>query len=1163
MNKGENKEKVESFEASDTAKREEEVLDFWQKNKIFEKSEEKKAPKGEFVFYDGPPFATGLPHYGHILAGTIKDAMPRYKTMRGYKVSRRWGWDCHGLPLEALIEDELGIKTKSEIEKLGVGKFNTAARDAVLRYADDWKRIIPRLGRWVDMERDYKTMDASYTESVWWVFSELYKKGLVYKGYKVLHLSPLLGTELSNFEVSQNYQDIKDIAVTVKLQLQDEPNTSLLIWTTTTWTLPGNMAAAVNEGFDYVKIKVRDEFLIIAKERLSTVEGEYELVDEFKGSTLVGKKYNPPFDYYRKQNIEGSENAWKVYHAPYVTLDEGTGIVHLAPAFGAEDMELANEHGVPIVHHVRKDGTFAEEVRDFRGMQAKPKGEHQRTDSLIADNLAARGLLFKRGIITHSYPHCWRTDAPLLNYAMDSWFVKVTDFKDKLVAENKKVNWVPKEIGSGRFGNWLENARDWSVSRSRYWGAPLPVWQNEKTKEYKVLSSVEEIKKYTKKNENTYFVMRHGQADNNENNVLSSKVSDKVHLTEDGKVQVKNTAESLVGKNITKIYYSPLIRTTEAAKIVAKELGISKENLISEKRIAEMDFGEFSGGPIQKYHDYLYSKGEEFNRKTPGGESLMDVKRRVGDFIYDVDSKSEKENILIVTHDDTAWMLASACGCLVGDEMRELDTAGEFIKTGAVQQTHFEVLPHNKDFELDLHRPYIDEVELFDTDGSKLVRIQDVFDCWFESGSMPYGQFHYPFENSKEFEPKKGLFKPSRGFPADFIAEGVDQTRGWFYSLMVLGIGLFGRSPYKNVITNGMVLAEDGKKMSKRLKNYPDSQYIINTYGADPLRFYLLSSPLMRGEDLHFSESGVDEAFKKLIMRLSNVHSFYELYKVEEKLELNKNHVLDRWILSRLNQLIAEVTGGMENYEIDRATRPIADFIEDLSVWYLRRSRERFKGEDEEDKKAALATIHHVLMELSKVIAPFMPFYAEHLYQKLKTDGDPESVHLCDWPKQTNTDDKVIKDMVEVRKVVSLALEARAAANIKVRQPLATVFVPNGSVAVGGEYAQLVMDEVNVKDVVEHDGGVKLDTDISDELKKEGMVRDFLRHVQQLRKSQKLTPNDKPTLLINTDSEIQYLVEENLEEIKKTAQLSAISFGETEGEEVSLGGSKVMLSINM
>ena len=500
LNKEENKKNntEDVQKKSDIAKREEVVLEFWNTNNIFKKTEEKDSPKGEYVFYDGPPFATGLPHYGHILAGTIKDAIPRYRTMRGYRVIRRWGWDCHGLPLENEIEKELNLKTKRDIEEIGVGTFNEAASNAVLRYADDWKRIIPRLGRFIDMERDYKTMDTSYTESVWWVFKTLYDKKLIYKGFKSMHLCPRCGTTLSNFEVNQGYKDIKDFSVTVKFELEDpvrtdgrkrptsngasEPKTFILAWTTTPWTLPGNAGIAVNKNLEYVTVEKKNntdgssERFILAKDRLKEVFGddEYVIIDTYMGDKLVGGKYKPPFDYFVSESIKGIENGWKIHHGSYVSTEDGTGIVHLAPAFGEEDLLLAQKENIPIIHHVTPDGTFTDKVTDFAGMMVKPKDDHTKADVEIIKTLAHKGLLFSKKKIEHSYPHCWRCDTPLLNYASSSWFVKVTDFKDKLVSENKKIGWVPKEVGENRFGDWLQNARDWAISRSRYWGAPIP-----------------------------------------------------------------------------------------------------------------------------------------------------------------------------------------------------------------------------------------------------------------------------------------------------------------------------------------------------------------------------------------------------------------------------------------------------------------------------------------------------------------------------------------------------------------------------------------------------------------------------------------------------------------------------------------------------------------
>ncbi|PIT90910.1 isoleucine--tRNA ligase [Candidatus Kaiserbacteria bacterium CG10_big_fil_rev_8_21_14_0_10_49_17] len=1144
--------------------REEEILSFWRENDIFKKTERKDAPKGEFVFYDGPPFATGIPHHGHMLASTIKDAIPRYQTMRGHRVSRRWGWDCHGLPLETHVEDELGFKTKAEIEQYGVGKFNKAARGAVLRYADVWKEVIPRIGRWVDMENDYKTMDASYTESVWWVFRSLYQKGLIYKGYQVLHLSPLLGTELSNFEVSQNYQDIDDIAVFVKLPLLDERGTSLLIWTTTAWTLPGNMAAAVNKDFTYAKVRIGDEIVILAKERVVDVVGESaEIIEEVQGSELVGRAYQPPFDYFKNADIEGKEKAWQVYHAPYVTLEDGTGIVHLAPAYGAEDMALAQENGIPVVHHVAKDGTFMDFVRDFRGMQAKPKGDHQRTDSLIAENLKARGLLYKKEIINHSYPHCWRTDAPLLNYAMDSWFVKVTDFKDELVSENEKVHWVPSEVGEKRFGNWLKNARDWSISRRRYWGAPLPVWEK-KNGEAVVLGSVEDIKKYVKKSGNTYFLMRHGEAVSNATSIVSSGLTDKNPLTEKGKEQVRGAVENIKSFKPDCIITSPLERAMETARIVTEGLALSDDALITDMRLREIDFGVMNGKSREEYWALFSSPEERFEKAPEKGETVPDVKRRVGEFLYDIEKKYSNKKILIVAHEDILWMLSAvALGARNNTCLEIKSSSDDVFRNAEIRTLDFTVLPHNEEYELDLHRPYIDEVELVDNDGDVLKRIPDVFDCWFESGSMPYGQNHYPFNKNSQFEPKSGFFKRSRGYPADFIAEGMDQTRGWFYSLIVLGTALFGKSPYKNVIVNGLVLAADGRKMSKRLKNYPELMDVVNQYGADALRYYLLSSPIMRGEDLNFSEQGVDEVQKKIITRLDNVRSFYALYgRSTGEAKNTSENILDRWILSRLGQLIKETTAGMEAYELDRASRPLLEFIDDLSTWYVRRSRDRMKSGSSEGA-AALATLKYTLLTLSKVMAPATPFYAEYLYRELREKNDPESVHLSSWPVAEKVDEELIADMKQARSIVSSALEARVSAGIKVRQPLASLTIK--TTALSDSLKEVIADEVNVKEVIEDStlaADIRLDTTLSEELRAEGLVRDFIRTVQQARKNGGFAPGERAVLTAFVPESLQKHINNAKEEILESACLSKMSFDRVDGEPVTVGDSEVVVVLS-
>lgn len=1155
---------VDETPKSDVARREEAMQTFWQENDIFEKSVAQPAgnePKGDYVFYDGPPFATGLPHYGHILAGTIKDAIPRFWTMNGYRVRRKWGWDCHGLPLENLIEKRLGLATKRDIEEYGIKNFNEAARAAVMEYADDWKQIIPRMGRWADMEDDYKTMDSTYTESVWWVFKSLHEKGLVFEGFKSMHLCPRCGTTLSNFEVNQGYKDIKDIAVTVKLPLLDdagEPtDTSLLVWTTTPWTLPGNLAAAVNQEFEYVKVRIVSEegesFVVLAKGRLAQLEGfEYEVVETMPGSDLVGKKYEPPFPWLKAEDFaDGKDNAWTIYHADYVELgEEGTGAVHLAPAYGEDDMNLAKEHNVPIVHHVDEAGHFKAFVKDFAGQLVKPKDDdttsisHLDADIEIVKALKANGTLFKKENITHSYPHCWRCDTPLLNYATTSWFVDVPSIREQLVKNNAAVHWVPEHVGTNRFGKWLEGARDWAVSRQRYWGAPLPIWKNPETGDYKVFGSLAELQEHVPKSGNQYFVMRHGESESNVKGVISANIDNQDSVTETGRAQVAETATALKGKEIDLIIASPFVRTRETAELMREQLGLSEDAVVIDERIREFDLGdEFEG---KRWHeDYaanFASWEERFTKELSGSENRRDVMRRMGAFLYDIEAQYKDKKILIVSHGGCiATLRAAANGWDIAAQKVDYDS-GRYFKNAQWEELPFTPLPHNDNFELDFHRPYIDEIELYEGE-TRLERVSDVFDCWFESGSMPYGQHHYPFENAEAFEQEH--------FPANFIAEGLDQTRGWFYSLIVLGTALFGKSPYENVIVNGLVLAEDGKKMSKSLQNYPDPMDLANRTGVDAMRFYLLSSSIMRGEDLNFSEKEVLELQRKNIGRLHNVLAMYQMFADGTEATADSPNVLDQWIVTRLNQLVAESTAGYKNYELDKATRPITDFVDDLSVWYLRRSRDRLKGEDAEDKVFALGTLRYALRSLALVMAPAMPFYAEYLWQQVKEDADAESVHLAAWPAAGTVDQDILKRMDEVREVVTQALEARTKSGIKVRQPLQTLSI---NLELEPQYTEMIADELNVKQVTSDTGvtgSVRLDTELTPELLAEGAVRELMRAVQGMRKDADLEPADRIQLNIHTSEAGQAAIEVHETELKKTVGADSINFGDADGKEVT------------
>lgn len=1179
---------------SSTAQSEESVLSFWHEHKIFEKTLEKKSPKGIFTFYDGPPFATGLPHYGHLLAGTIKDIIPRYKTMQGYHVPRKWGWDCHGLPIENLIEKELGLETKKDIEDYGIEKFNSAARNSVLRYESEWKRYVPRSGRFVDMENAYMAMDSEYMESIWWVFSELYKKGLTKEGFKAMHLCPRCETTLSNFEVNQGYKDVTDITVTAKFELRDEPGTFLLAWTTTPWTLPGNVALAVGADIDYVKLKdvqidlkfqdksneikniglYSSELVIVSKDIFlknsvefpgtpglyrwkEKPESTFQIVSEMKGSELAGISYIAPFDYYQNDpEVENAENGWKVLTADFVTTEDGTGIVHIAPAFGSDDMQLGQDNALPFIQHISKNGAFKHvfsqtiDGGDFAGMLVKQKNDLMSTDIEIIKRLAHDGKLFSKQKIVHSYPHCWRCDTPLLNYATTSWYVDVPRIKDTLIASNETVNWVPEHVGDGRFGKWLEGARDWALSRSRFWGTPLPVWYNPTTEQNVIIGSYDELCSYAKKSGNTYYAIRHGESESNITDMVNAHSDIHNPLTEKGKAQILEQVAALQEKNIhiDIILTSPMQRTQETAQLLRTGLGLSLESIIVDERLTEYQPGSVWEG--KKWDDYFsafISAGDESGYYTrqiePDGESRKNLYKRVTSVLFDCEETYKGKNILIVSHSGTLNMMQFAVakkGCTkYADEFSSKHT---LIPNGQVITLDFVPFPHNHEYEIDIHRPYIDDFEMVQ-DGVVLTRIPDVFDVWFDSASMPYAQQHYPFENKESFEQQ---------FPAQFIAEGLDQTRGWFYVMTVIGNALFGKTPFENVIVNGLILAEDGKKMSKSLKNYPDPYDMFDSVGADAIRLYMIHSPVVRAEEFAFSEKGVRDVASKVMGRLRNIVSLYEMYKDDvDGYVYDSDNVLDQWIMARLVEFESDVRTGLEHYELDRATRPIFDFVDDFSTWYIRRSRDRFKGDTVDDKKRALGTTRKVLIETAKIIAPFVPFIAEEIWQSLKTDDMPESVHIADWPVVSLdgiTTPTCLETMQKVRELISTGLQLRAEAKIKVRQVLVSFTAPISDIPF--EYHELILDEMNVKQL--QNGDLALDTTMTPELIAEGNMRELLRGIQSLRKTSGLEPHDMVTLIIQTSNEGQILMETFKDEITKTAGIKEFIFRHNDGEEIQV-----------
>ncbi len=989
---------------------EQEILELWERTDAFRKSIDQRSDNKPYVFYDGPPFATGLPHYGHLVGSIMKDAVPRYWTMRGYRVERVWGWDCHGLPIENIVEKEMGTKTKKEIEAMGVAEFNERCRSKVLGYVADWKKIVRRLGRWVDMDNAYVTMSRDYMESVWWVFKQLWDKGLIYEDYRSMHICPRCETTLSQQEVSEGYKDVKDISVYVKFKVKENAvskklnlpaNTSILAWTTTPWTLPGNVALAVGEEVEYVILKDlgeepltndekdsdeikqyvlrentriyggikenldRGDVFIVAKYiALRLFENKkYEIVNAVKGADLLGLEYEPLFPYY-----QNTPNAFRVVAGDFVTTDTGTGVVHIAPAFGDDDFKVGKREQIPLVQHVGMDGRMKPETAEFAGLEVKPKSDDDKvrlgTDIAVLKYLQENHLFFKKENLVHSYPHCWRCDTPLLNYATSSWFVKVTGVKDEAIKQAEKINWSPAHIKEGRFGQWLGEARDWSISRQRFWASVMPVWHCADCKKYRVFGSAAEL-------------------------------------------------EEASGQTIT-----------------------------------------------------------------------------------------------------------------------------------------------------DLHKHIVDQVTAPCVCGATMKRIPDVLDTWFDSGSMPYAQMHYPFENKAKFE---------AAFPAQFIAEGQDQTRAWFYYLHVLATALKGTPAFQNVIVNGIVLAEDGKKMSKKLQNYPDPTILLEKYGADALRYYLISSPVVHAEDLNFSEAGVRESYGKVVNTLWNVVEFYKLFAEQTPVAVNSTNVLDRWIVAKLQGLIQSVQREMEAYNLAEAARPIVEFIDELSTWYVRRSRDRFKGEDAADKAAALATLREVLLTLSQVMAPFTPFIAEKVYQEL--GGELESVHLTMWPEAKTVDQAVLDQMQFARVIVEMGLALRAESGIKIRQVLGELRVEGAPVA--AEMQAIITDELNVKTisvgemdpafVTKTDGGltVGLNTTITEALQKEGLAREFIRTINQMRKEAGLSINDMVTVTYATDDALlAAAVQENAVAIQKAVLAKALQSGEPQGTETKVDGRAIRLALH-
>lgn len=1018
----------------DFPKQEESVLKFWQDNDIFKKSISQREGSEEFVFFDGPPFATGLPHFGHFVPSTIKDIIPRYQTMKGKKVERRFGWDCHGLPVENLIEKELGINSKHEIEALGVDKFNDACKASVLRYTSEWRQTITRLGRWVDFDNDYKTMNPEYMESIWWIAKQLWDKQLIYEGKYILPYCPRCSTVLSTHELAQGYKDVNDMTVTVRFKITQAPagvndpdmangKTYFIAWTTTPWTLPSNQGLCMGPEVDYVKIRDKEsgDFYIFAEARLGAYYKDpeaYEIIYRHKGKDFLGTRYEPLFPYFAKyadpkaceedSKLKCTDGAFRMFNADYVSTEDGTGIVHIAPAFGEDDHKVFAGSGVPEVEPIDAECKFTKEVPDYEGRFVKD------CDKDIMDRLKKEGKLIKKEQHVHSYPHCWRCGSPLIYRGISSWFVKVADHHEELLRANSQIKWQPSHIKEGRFGKWLAGSRDWAVSRNRYWGNPIPIW----------------------------------------------KCDD-----------------------------------------------------------------------------------------------------------------PECKNALCV-----------------GSRQELADLSGTYPD--------------------DLHKQYVDKITIpCKKCGGTMHRIPEVFDCWFESGSMPYAQQHYPFENKEYFESH---------YPANFISEGLDQTRGWFYTLTVLAALLFDKPAFQNCVVSGLVLASDGRKMSKSLRNYTDPVEVINKFGADALRLFLIHSAIVKADDLRYSDDGVRDVLKSIIIPWWNSYSFFVTYANIDKAQPtghlfdNKkpSNPLDAWLLSITQTLIEDVTKALDDYDLSGAIDPIVKFIDELNNWYIRRSRRRFwKSENDGDKAEAYESLYIALKTLAQVAAPFVPFITEEMFQNLRTSEDKESVHLCDYPVANKAwkDEGLEFKMATVQKAVSMGHSLRNQFNLKNRQPLAAVALVTRNAeekAVLAEMQDTIAEELNVKKVEFHDredelveykakanfkvlgkelgpkmkaaaaviqsltndqiaaildgkplsidvDGTKVDlntekviverfekddlkvlndgtltvgleTKVTDELKKEGYVRDLIRGIQNQRKENGYNVTDRITIELSGDADLEF-----------------------------------------
>ncbi|HEY4484538.1 MAG TPA: class I tRNA ligase family protein [Candidatus Paceibacterota bacterium] len=1156
----------------DFKKLEEEVLDFWEKNKVFEASLERRKKSKPFIFFEGPPTANAKPAIHHLIGRVFKDVFCRYKTMRGFYVERKSGWDTHGLPVEIEVEKSLGLKSKKEIEEYGIAKFNKQAKESVWKYKEEWERFTKRTGFWLDLKNPYITYDANYIESLWWILKKVWDKKMLFKGHKVVPFCTRCGTPLSSHEVAQGYKSVTENSAYVKFRLKSgqkigdwiiPENTFVLAWTTTPWTLPGNVALAVGMEIEYVAVnsipETKGETLFLSKrvfeqpnsvvQILAQPEGiqsKINAIEHFKGKDLIGLEYEPLFEIPKLK----SQKSYKIYPADFVTTKDGTGVVHTAVMYGEDDYNLGMRLGLPKHHTVDQFGKFTQDVPELTGSFVKDT----ETEVKIIDYLKSKGLLFKEEKYEHDYPFCWRCGTPLLYYATDSWFIGMSKLEKKLTSNNKKANWYPGHLKDGRFGEWLRGVKDWAISRERYWGTPLPIWECANGHQ-QVAGSFEDLEKHRFRKKNNYYLMRHGFSTKNADKIINTRLeNDRYPLTDEGRKDTEQEAKKLKKAKIDFIYSSHFLRAKETAEVVSKTTGAK---IYFDERLREINHGTVCESQSESFCLAQHPRPvASSDYKFGDGESWNDVKKRMASFILETDRKHEGKNILIVSHGDPLAVLSgSLFGWpeekllkVVNGEQRDL-----YPKKGEFYKAELKNLPWDENGSLNPHRPYIDEVFLSCPKcKGKMRRVKEVADVWFDSGAMPYAQWHYPFEN-------KSVFK--KNFPADFITEAIDQTRGWFYTLLAVSTLLGDGPAYKNVLSYSHVLDEKGQKMSKSKGNVVDPWMVMDKFGVDAVRwyFYSVNNP---GEPKLFSLDDVALRLRGFVMTLWNSFRFFELYNLSNKDFPTNFHktkptsLLDQWILSRLNQTVETATSAMESYDPTTATRGIESFVvDDFSKWWLRRSRSKFqKPESEEKLKDSLSLLRFLLLEISKMIAPFTPFISEKLHKDLHkgTIAGTESVHFHNYPspkdyKLQNGDSKLTQEMEEVRKFITLGLGQRKDKKLKVRQPLAGATLKRGE-RFGVELEELIKDELNVKHVLYRNdlsSEIVLDEKLTPELTAEGWARELVRQIQDMRKEVGYAFSDKVFAQWHTeDEELKSAIERWGDFIKNNALLKEFSLGQ-------------------